>query len=267
MLRSFFMRANLMRASLGLMLLAGLAGQAHAAETVTIFAAASLKNALDEAGGAFTKETGIEVKANYAASSVLAKQIESGAPAELFASADTKWMDYLAKKELIALQSRVDLLGNQLVVIARKDAPFQTLPLTADALLGAIGSGRWVTGDVNSVPVGIYAREAFGKLGIWAQMEPKLASAENVRAALLFVSRGEAPIGVVYATDVNADPKVRIVATFPENSHAPIVYPFALTRTATANAPAKFLSFLESREGLAFFEKQGFSVLNGKAVK
>ncbi|MDE1174111.1 MAG: molybdate ABC transporter substrate-binding protein [Parvibaculaceae bacterium] len=255
MLRSYI------RFAFALLLLGTLAHPALAGESVTIFAAASLKNAVDEAGVAFTKETGIEIRATYAASSVLAKQIESGAPADVFASADTKWMDYLAKKDLIQPATRIDLLGNTLVVVARKDAPFQTLPLTAEALLGAIGDSRWATGDVASVPVGIYARAAFTKLGLWPQMEPKLASAENVRSALAFVSRGEAPIGVVYGSDVSADPDVRIVATFPEDSHPPIIYPFALTREAKGDASSKFLAFLASKEGEACFKKQGFTIL------
>lgn len=236
-------------------------GPACAAETVTVFAAASLKNALDDAAAAFTARSGIEVKASYAASSALAKQIEAGAPADLFASADTKWMDYVDEKSLIDAKSRVDLLGNSLVVVAPKDSRVETLALTPADFDEAIGDGKWATGTVASVPVGIYAKEALIKLDIWAVAEPRLAQADNVRAALQFVSRGEAALGVVYQTDANADPKVKVVATFPEDSHAPIVYPFAVTKAARGEGAAKFLAFLVSAEARPIFEKQGFVVL------
>jgi molybdate transport system substrate-binding protein len=234
---------------------------AYAAETITVFAAASLRDALDDAAAAFKAKTGIEMKASYAASSALAKQIESGAPADLFASADTKWMDYVIRKDLVQPQTRIDLLGNSLVVVAPKDSKIETLTLTAAEFGKAVGDGKWATGMVASVPVGVYAKEALTKLGIWATAEPKLAQTDNVRAALQFVSRGEAALGVVYQTDAHADPKVKVVATFPEDTHAPIVYPFALTKAATGDAPAKFLAFLSSDEARPIFERQGFVLL------
>jgi molybdate transport system substrate-binding protein len=234
---------------------------AGAAETVTVFAAASLKNALDDAAAAFEVKTGIEVTASYAASSALAKQIENDAPADLFASADTQWMDYLEKKALIQPQSRVDLLGNTLVVVAPKDSSLTSLPLTAADFEKAVGDRKWSTGLVSSVPIGIYAKEALTNLGIWAVAEPKLAQAENVRSALQFVARGEAALGIVYETDANAETKVKVVATLPESTHKPIVYPFALAKAAKGEAPAKFLSFLKSAEARPFFEKQGFKIL------
>lgn len=238
-----------------------LSGPARAAETVTIFAAASLKTALDEAAGLYKAKTGVEVKASYAASSALARQIEQGAPADLFASADTNWMDYADKHALIQAGTRVDLLGNTLVVIAPKDSAIGTLPLTPAAFDAAVGDGKWATGTVATVPCGIYAKESLTKLGMWTTAEPKLAQADNVRAALQFVSRGEAALGVVYQTDANADPKVKVVATFPDDTHSPIIYPFALTKTATGDAPAKFLAFLTSDDARPVFEKQGFILL------
>ena len=239
----------------------GAAGTALAADTVTVFAAASLKNALDDAARAYEAKTGAEIKASYAASSVLAKQIEAGAPADLFASADTQWMDYVAAKGLVDPATRIDLLGNSLVVVAPKASSIDRLDLTAEAFDRAVGDGKWATGTVASVPVGIYAKEALTTLGIWSRAEPKMAQADNVRAALQFVSRGEAALGIVYATDANADPGVKIVATFPEASHAPIVYPVAVTKTASGGAAQTFLAFLASAEARPLFEKQGFVIL------
>jgi molybdate transport system substrate-binding protein len=238
-----------------------LSGPACAAETVTVFAAASLKDALDDAAAAFKAKTGIEVTTSYAASSALAKQIEAGAPADLFASADTQWMEYLEKKALVQSETRVDLLGNSLVVVAPKASAISALTLTANDFDRAVGDGKWTTGTVTAVPCGIYAKEALTKLGMWSAAEPKLAQTDNVRAALQFVSRGEAALGVVYQTDANADPSVKVVATFPKDSHAPIVYPFALTQTAKGDGPAKLLAFLSSDAARPIFQKQGFVLL------
>ena len=238
-----------------------LTGPARAADSITVFAAASMKNALDDASAAFKAKTGVEIKASYAASSALAKQLEQGAPADLFVSADTKWMDYALEHDLVQKSSRVDLLGNSLVVVAPKASALKDLALTAEAFDKAVGDGKWTTGTVATVPAGIYAKQSLTKLGIWATAEPKLAQTDNVRSALQFVSRGEANIGIVYQTDANADPGVKIVATIPSDSHDPIVYPFALTRAAAGDAPAKFLAFLTSDEAKPIFEKQGFVVL------
>lgn len=233
-----------------------------AAETTTVFAAASLKNALDNAGKAFTAETGIEIKASYAASSALARQIEAGAPADLFASADLEWMEYLTKKNLIRPESRVNLLNNRLVVIAPKDAKVQQISLTAEGFASALGAdGRLATGEVNSVPIGKYAKSAFEKMGFWGSLQPRLAQADNVRAALALVSRGEAPLGVVYESDAKSDPGVKVIGIFPADSHPPVVYPFALTAEAKGNGAARFLDFLKGKAGRPFFEAQGFSVI------
>ncbi len=237
---------------------------ARAAETATVFAAASLKNALDTAGKAFTDQSGIAIKASYAASSALARQIESGAPADLFASADLEWMDYLAKKNLIRPGTTVNLLRNRLVVVAAKDAKAGEIAFTAEGFSSALGTeGRIATGEVGSVPAGKYAKAAFEKLGIWSSLQPRLAMADNVRATLALVSRGEAPLGVVYESDARSDPGVRIVGTFPADSHPPIVYPFAVTTDARGEGGARFLDFLKSPAAKPFFEAQGFGVIEG----
>jgi molybdate transport system substrate-binding protein len=231
-------------------------------EPITVFAAASLKNALEEAAKPFSARTGLPVRFSFAASSALARQIESGAPADLFASADLEWMNHLAERRLVQTDTRLDLLGNSLVVIAPASATVPELALTSTAIQQVLGrGGRITTGEVTSVPVGRYAKAALEKLGLWSEVQPRLAQAENVRAALLFVSRGEAPLGIVYGSDAKADPKVKVVATFPPESHPPITYPFALTVTAKGDGPRRFLSFLNSPEARPFFEAQGFTIL------
>jgi molybdate transport system substrate-binding protein len=237
-------------------------GAARAAETTTVFGAASLKNALDDAGKAFTAQSGIAVRASYAASSALARQIEAGAPADLFASADLEWMDYLAKKNLIRPDTRVNLLNNRLVLIAPRDAKESAVAFTAAAFAQALGpDGRLATGEVNSVPIGKYAKVAFEKLGLWGGFQPRLAQSDNVRAALALVSRGEAPLGVVYESDAKSDPGVKVVGVFPADSHPPVVYPFAVTVDATGDGAKRFLDYLQSAAAKPFFEAQGFSVI------
>ncbi len=257
-----------LRAACLMLLAAGHAvAGAAAAEPMTVFAAASLKNALDEAGKAFTAESGIPVRVSYAASSSLARQIEQGAPADLFASADLEWMDYLTARKLIRPGTRVNLLGNRLVVVARKDAALSDAAFTPDWFSRALGpDGRLATGEVSSVPIGKYAKAAFERLGLWAQVQPRLAQTDNVRAALALVSRGEAPLGVVYESDAKSDPGVKVVGVFPADSHPPVVYPFAVTADAKGEGGARFLDFLKSAAGKPFFEAQGFTVIpTGKA--
>jgi len=233
---------------------------AQDAKTVTVFAAASLKNALDAIGAAYNKETGVRIAVSYAASPALAKQVENGAPAQIFISADLDWMDYLDKKSLIAPGSRKNLLGNRLVLIALKGA-MKPLDIKAGFDLAAVvGDGRLAVGDVASVPIGKYAKAALEKLGAWEGVKDKLAQTDNVRAALLLVSRGEAPLGIVYKTDAAADPAVAIVGTFPEDSHPPVIYPAALVASAGADAAA-FLGYLSSAAAKAAFEAQAFIVL------
>jgi molybdate transport system substrate-binding protein len=230
-------------------------------KAITVFAAASLKNALDEVDAAFTKHTGIKVVASYGASSALMKQIENGAPADIFASADLDWIDYGARKKLIKDDTRVNLLGNRLVLIAPKDSKLGTVVITPGFDLGKLaGDGRIVTGDVRAVPVGKYAKAALEKLGAWAAVAPKFAMTENVRAALTLVARGEAALGIVYATDAKVEPNVKIVGVFPADSHPPIVYPVALTENAKPDA-LQYLAFLQSRAAKAVFEANGFTFL------
>ena len=237
--------------------------QADAAEekTITVFAAASMKDALDEVDSLFTKQSGIKVVASYAASSSLMKQIEQGAPADVFLSADVDWMDYGIKHNLIKNDTREDLLGNRLVLIAPKDSKIGNVTIAPGFDLAALaGSGRIATGDVRAVPAGLYAKAALEKLGIWSSVELKIAMAENVRAALVLVARGEAPLGIVYETDAKVDPSVKIIGVFPEDSHPPIIYPVAMTKDAKPDA-AQYLAFLTTPEAKAVFERYGFRVL------
>ena len=228
-----------------------------------VFAAASLKNALDDVAAAWQKETGQGTAISYAASSTLAKQIEQDAPAQIFISADEDWMNYLAGKGPIKLETRSNLLGNELVLIAPKDSAV-ALDLKPGAdLARALGGGRLAIGNVDSVPAGKYGKAALEKLGLWSAVSGKLAEAGSVRAALLLVSRGEAELGVVYKTDAAADPKVKTVATFPAGSHPPIVYPVALTQKA-GPAAAAFLAYMKSEAAARFFKAQGFTVLSEK---
>lgn len=226
-----------------------------------VFAAASLKNALDGVNAAWTAKTGKAATISYAASSALAKQIESGAPADLFISADLDWMDALAKDRLIRPESRVELLGNAIVLVAPKGTA-QPVTLAQGLDLGALlGEGKLAMANVDAVPAGKYGKAALTHLGLWDAVKDRVAQAENVRAALLLVSRAEAPLGIVYKTDAAADEAVEIVGTFPGASHAPIVYPAALTADSThADAPA-FLDFLKTEEAKAIFEAEGFTVL------
>ena len=244
-----------------LTLLASAPQIAAAQDTLTIFAAASMKNALDDANAAFTKASGVKAVASYAASSALAKQIESGAPADVFISADLQWMDYVADKKLIKTDSRVNLLGNKLVLIAPTDSKLDKVVITQGFDIAKLaGDGRIAVADVKAVPAGLYAKAALEKLGGWAAAEPKLAMAENVRATLSFVARGETPLGIVYETDAKVEPKVKIVGAFPEGSHPPVTYPVAETATAKP-AATRYLGFLRSGSAKAIFEKYGFSVL------
>ncbi|MDC7788880.1 molybdate ABC transporter substrate-binding protein [Rhodoplanes sp. TEM] len=235
--------------------------RAQESAPVTVFAAASLTNVLNDIGKAFTAETKIPVRFSYAASSTLARQMEQGAPADLFASADLAWMDWSQERKLIDPKTRVSLLGNRLVVVAPADGKIAKVDLTRDGLKAALGDGRLATGAVASVPVGKYAKTALETLGLWGEVEPKLAQAESVRAALVLVARGEASLGIVYETDAKAEPRVKVVAVFPADSHPAVVYPFALTAVAKGDAPARFLAFLSQPAARAVFEAGGFTVL------
>jgi molybdate transport system substrate-binding protein len=227
---------------------------------VLVFAAASLKNALDPIAAKWRAEAGKKVAIAYAASSTLAKQIENGAPADLFISADLDWMKYLQQRQLIDPATRVDLLGNALVLVASKDNTVSTTIATGFPLADLLGGGRLAMADPGGVPAGRYAKAALSTLGVWPAVVGRIAAAENVRAALLLVARGEAPLGIVYRTDAAVEPGVKIIGTFPPHSHPPIVYPMALTRTAGPDAPA-FSSYLRGAVARTAFEAQGFVVL------
>jgi molybdate transport system substrate-binding protein len=226
-------------------------------KTISVLAAASLTNALDDVDTAFTKQSGIKVVARYGASSALAKQIEQGAPADVFASADLQWMDHCVRKK----DTRVNLLGNKLVLVAAKDIKIDHVTIGPGFDLAKLaGDGRVATGDVREVPVGLYAKAVLERLGAWAAVEPKIAMSENVRVALGLVARGEAPLGIVYETDAKIEPAVKVIGVFPDNTQDPIIYPVALTETAKPDA-AQYLSFLRSQTAKSVFEKYGFNFL------
>lgn len=230
-------------------------------QPVTVFAAASLQDVLTAVASQFTAETNRPVRFSFAASSAVVRQIEQGAPADILAAADADWADYAQQKNLIRPQSRIDLLGNRLVLIAPKDAPVARVALTADAIQRALGDSRLATGEVTSVPIGRYAKEALQKLALWDTVAPRLAQTENVRAALRLVAHGEAALGIVYATDVRVEPQVKVVAEFPQDAHAPIVYPFAVTATAHGDGPDKLMAFIRGPQARRIFATFGFIVL------
>jgi molybdate transport system substrate-binding protein len=245
----------------GAVLLALAAGPATAADSVTVFAAASLKNALDEVSAAWHTETGKRTTLSYAGSSALARQIEAGAPADVFISADLDWMNDLGAKNLIAAGSEVHLLGNRIVLIAPADSMASTVIAPGFGLAELVGDGRLALADVKAVPAGKYAKAALEKLGVWASVEAKVAQAENVRAALKLVSTGEAPVGIAYQTDANAEPNVKVIATFPEDTHPAIIYPAAQIAASQNPDAAAFLAYLQSQTAAGIFKAHGFTML------
>jgi len=234
---------------------------ARAQAPLTVFAAASLQESLTVAGAAWTRVSGQTARLSFGASSAMARQIAQGAPADLFLSADREWMDWLAARKLIVPASRRDLLSNSLVLIAPAGSKTAIKVGKGMPLARALGGGRLAVADTAAVPAGKYAKAALTALGVWPSVEARLLPAENVRAALAYVSRGEAPLGIVYATDARADPKVRVVGTFPASSHAPIVYPGAVTAASRNGRAATFLGFLQGAEASAVFRRYGFGVL------
>lgn len=242
-----------------LLLLEPVAALSQPAAPLTVFAAASLTDSLKAVADAYKARTGANVTLSFGASSTLARQIEQGAQADIFMSADTDWMDYLQKAGLIADATRKDLLGNQLVLVAASGAkPAPRIAPHFD-LAGALGDGKLALADPSSVPAGKYGKAALTALDVWDSVAPKVVQAENVRVALEYVARGEAPFGIVYATDAKVTPNVHVAGVFPENTHPPIVYPVAMTRTASPAARA-FLDFLSGPQAKAIFEKAGFTV-------
>src|SRR6202041_1572454 len=214
-------------------------------------------NVLQDLGDSFTKDTSIPVKFSFSPSPPLGRQIENGSPADVFFSADLEWMDYLQERNLIRRESRHDVAGNRLVLIAPVDSKIKLTIQPHFRLAAALGKGRLATGDPDSVPFGRYAREALTTLGVWSEIADRLVRADSVRSALAFVDRGEAPLGIVYETDALIDKRVRVVDVFPANSHLPIIYPIALTSAAKPNA-AKFVAYIRGPAGDAAFKAYGF---------
>jgi molybdate transport system substrate-binding protein len=242
-----------------------LAPAARAEERVMVFAAASLKNALDAVAAAWRTEAGDTAVISYAASPALARQIEQGAPADIFVSADPDWMAYLSERGLTRKETETRLLGNRIVLVAPKDSAVVANLAVGFDLAGLLGDGRLAMANVDAVPAGKYGKAALESLGIWQSVKHRIAQAENVRAALALVATGEAPLGIVYRTDAMAEADVRVVAMFPEDSHPPIAYPAALLARSDSEAAGDFLAFLQSDSARGLFEAQGFSKLTPSA--
>jgi molybdate transport system substrate-binding protein len=256
------MLVSALRKLLGVFILAcALFIPAHAADAqnqeLLVFAAASLTNVLDEIGTAYTQQTRQPVKFSYAASSALARQLEAGARADVFFSADLEWMDYVQARSLIDRSTRRNVLGNRLALVAPADSKIELKIVPGFKLAEALGNGRLATGDPESVPVGKYARSALTSLGVWNDVADRLVRADNVRSALAFIARGETPLGIVYETDAKVEKRVRVVDFFPADSHPPIVYPVAVTAQARPNA-RQFVEFLRSAAAQDAFKKYGF---------
>jgi molybdate transport system substrate-binding protein len=254
--------ARLRALAAALLLAAAAAAPASAqGRDLIIFAAASLKNALDEANVQFAREKKRKATTSYAASPALAKQIEAGAPADVFISADLDWMDYLAERKLIRPETRANLLGNKIVLVAPVGSNVRLAVGPDFPLAQALGDGRLAMADPASVPAGKYGKAALEKLGVWPTVSAKVAPAENVRAALLLVARGEAPLGIIYQTDAAAEKGVRIVGAFPESTHPPIVYPIAVVAGSAVADASDYVAFLKSAAARPAFETQGFTPL------
>lgn len=254
-MRTFFRKAGL---ALALSLAA--LPQAAWAQNITVFAAASLKNAMDDIAAAWKAKGGVSVNASYASSSTLAKQIEQGAPADIFVSADRQWMAYVDARHLV--RPPHDLLGNRLVLVANSKDMRSIVIQPGFNLAELLGKdGRLAVGDPSNVPAGIYAKQSLEKLNVWPSVENKLAPAADVRGALALVSRGEAPFGIVYATDAKVDPGVRVAGIFPEDTHEPIVYPIAVVAASKNAAAEKFVAFLDTAPARDIFQRYGFTAL------
>lgn len=250
-------RALLAAALLAFTAAAPLRAAADGPPALLVFAAASLNEVLGELASAWEKSSGVPVRLSFAASSVLARQIEAGGRADVFVCADERWMDYLQAHDLLEAASRRDLVSNRLVLIAPSDSRVWLKIAPGFGLAAALGSGRLAVADPDSVPAGRYARSALASLGVWQPLEERLARADNVRGALMFVARGETPLGIVYATDARIDPRVRIVDVFPPGTHPPIAYPAAATKGAGAPAAA-FVRFLSGPQARDIWLRFGF---------
>jgi molybdate transport system substrate-binding protein len=241
-------------------MLAGVSTQGMAADKITVFAAASLTNALQDIATQYQKEKNVEVVSSFASSSTLARQIEQGAPADLFISADQQWMDYAIDKKQMVEDTRYTLLGNELVLIAPKNSKLGTVEISSKTdWTSLLAGGRLAVGDPDHVPAGLYAKEALQKLGAWTTLEPTMARANNVRSAMTLVEREEAPLGIVYGSDAVASEKVKVVGMFPEDSHKPVEYPMAIVKERQTPVVSAFYSYLKGPEAAAIFKKYGFS--------
>ncbi len=245
-----------------LLLMVGICGAAHAAsETLRVFAAASTTNAVSEIGDIYAKRYQVRFLPSFASSSTLAKQIENGAPADIYLSANTAWMSYLEKEKLIESGTRIDLLSNRIVLIAPSDSHLKQIQITPGFnLQNLIGDGRLSMGDPDHVPAGIYGRHALKNLGVWSGIKNQVARSKDVRAALTLVEQGEAPVGLVYATDAAMTEKVKVTGTFPLSSHPPIIYPVAVVAGKRSTATDRFMALLRSPEAGTVFEQFGFTV-------
>lgn len=258
-----FRRSFLLSVAAAVSMSLAVALPAAAAEKLTVFAAASLKGSLDVVAKLYEKKSGNTVAISYAASGPLAKQIEAAAPADIFISADKKWMDYVVKAGAVKKDQAVDLLGNRLVLVAAKDSKISLKIAKGFDLVKALGDSRLAMGDVKSVPAGTYGKDALEYYGVWKDAEKKAAFADNVRSALKLVTTGEAPLGIVYETDAKADKGVKIVDYFGEESHKPIVYPAAPIAASKSSATKEFFDFLRGPEATDIFKKAGFTVMAG----
>jgi molybdate transport system substrate-binding protein len=230
-------------------------------QTLLVFTAASTTDAITEVGQAFSRKTGVKVTNSFAASSTLAKQVMHGAPAEIYISANQKWLEYLVSQDMIVPSSRVNILRNKLVLIAPAGSKIKSIKIARGLdLRGILGQGRLALGDPAHVPAGIYAKEAFTKLGLWDSVKSQIASGATVRAALALVEHGEAPLGAVYITDAKISPKVKVVGEFPPDSHTPISYPAAIIAGKDSPRARAYMNFLLSPQAKAIFKKHGFLV-------
>ena len=252
------MRASICRLTFAFLAL--VSSTTAVAASVTVFAAASLKEAMDAQARSFESATGSSVAVSYGASNALAKQIDAGAPADIFISADNDWMDYVERRGLLAKKTRVELLHNALVLIAPATSGTTLRLRHGFALAAALGNEKLAMANPDSVPAGKYGKAALQSLGVWMDVENKVARAENVRAALALVSRGEAPFGIVYRTDALADRGVRIVDTFPTNSHPPIIYPAAIVTSSQSPLASALLEYLRSQSARATWQRFGFEI-------
>jgi len=260
--RCFLLSCGKLWLLLSLWLLAATSACIASSNPLDVFAAASLRESLDEAAALYERERGQPVRVSYAGSSALARQIEQGAPADVFISADIDWMDWLQARELVDGATRTELLGNALVLIAPSTTAPPAINLTRGAdLMPLLGDdGHLALALTASVPAGKYAKAAFESLGLWPVLQARVAEAENVRAALLLVARGEAPLGVVYASDAQAEPRVQVIATFPADSHPPIIYPLAVLRASQHPKAREFVEWLQQPAALETFRRHGFVV-------